>query len=798
VPLITHPTRFSSSTATLIDNILCKTTHPDFIHTSGILTNKISDHQACFALINTQFKPERIRHITIKRRPPNFIELIKQDLQQLNLPSLLSNNLFTDPNPNYNILSNILTATINKHTQHKTVKFKKHKHPKTPWITQEIIRSIKFRDNLHLQWKKAPPNSQQKEALKINISTYTKIIKKNIRAAKAEYYSRTFNQYQNDPKKTWQTINKLLNREKSQNSTIDQLNISGNKIENNETITNALNDFFIKTGENLAANISSQETHHQYLHQPIPPAFNFEPVSESTIENIIQNFGNKTSSTSDELNTIILKALKNELLQPLTWIANQIINTSIFPDKLKTAKVIPIHKKDDPQECNNYRPISILPAISKVYEKLLLQQLNHYFESNNLHFQSQYGFRKHRSTEHATIELTDKILTAMDHNETPLSIFLDLSKAFDTLNHNILLHKLKHYGLTEKSLQLCKNYLTNRQQYVQLNETSSQMQTITTGVPQGSILGPYLFLIYVNDFHNCSNEFSMIHYADDTTLTTTISTSQSTDHINSQLKNIYNWLKANKLVLNINKTKYMIFHTPQRKITPPKLHINNFPIQRVQDFNFLGITINQHMTWKTHIQKISTKIAKTNGVLNKLKNHVPNYILLKIYHSLILPHLNYGILVWGHNTNQIIPLQKRAIRIITNSNYNAHTDPLFKKLNLLKINDIRKTFELKFYYRFCNRQLPEYFLQSFIQTNHQIHHLNTRHSNRLTIPTHSHQLFQTGLKYTLTNTVNNTPQYLISLISTHSIQAFSNRTKKHLIEQYSNACTIQNCRICSP
>ena len=716
------------------------------------------------------------------------------------MSTILSNDPNADPHSNYTILSNTITKLIDKYTTTKRVKLNKHKHKKTPWITNDIIQSIKQRDKLHLKWKRSQPNTPEKQNLKINISTYTKIIKKNIRKAKTDYYARTFQQHQNDPKKTWEKINEFLNRKPIKDSTIEHLNISGTQMTDPQSITDSLNSYFINIGQKLASTISTpQNAYKQYLPHMNTPAFNFHTITEHDTIKLIDSLSSKYSSTSDKINTLLLKSLKHELSLPICIITNQIITTAIFPTALKTAKVIPIFKKDNPHECNNYRPISILPAISKIIEKALLQQLHIHFLNNNLFFNSQYGFRKNRSTEQAALELSDRILAHMDNNKTPISIFLDLSKAFDTLNHTILLQKLKYYGITGKSLDLCQNYLSNRQQYTQYNNTSSKLQSITTGVPQGSIFGPFLFLIYVNDFHNCTQEFSMIHYADDTTLSTTLDSPNSTNNsLNDSLKQIHHWLNANKLILNISKTKYMIFHTPQKHIAPPLLHINNTAITRVDNFDFLGITFNEHMNWKSHHKKISLKIGKTIGILNKIKHIFPNCILLKLYQSLILPQLNYGILLWANNANSIATLQKRALRSITNSKYNAHTDPLFKKLRLLKLYDIRKFFELKFFFKLQNGNLPEYFLlNNFTVTHGQIHHQNTRNQSNLALPTHRHHFFKSSLKYTLINTVNNLPPDLKLLIHTHSLQAFSSRIKQHFINRYDPNCNIPNCYICS-
>ena len=216
--------------------------------------------------------------------------------------------------------------------------------------------------------------------------------------------------------------------------------------------------------------------------------------------------------------TKLLQQIKEPIIESLTITINQSLSTGIFPEKLKVAKVIPIFKKDDPLLIENYRPISILPSISKIFEKVICNQLNDYFDVNKLFHSSQYGFRKQHSTELATMELVDRATQKMDRGEIPFGIFLDLSKAFDTLNHSILLDKFNYYGIKKCSLQLIKNYLANRSQYVEHNGIKSDYSPISTGVPQGSILGPLLFIIYLNDIPLCSKIFKFIICADDTTL----------------------------------------------------------------------------------------------------------------------------------------------------------------------------------------------------------------------------------------------------------------------------------------
>ena len=315
-------------------------------------------------------------------------------------------------------------------------------------------------------------------------------------------------------------INQLLCKKGKKTSILDFFKIDGNIITSEKSIANNINNFFVNIGSKLEReiNVPSDKKFSHFLSDKRHENFNFTAVDENDIRKIPDKLDNKKSCGIDGISNIIMKSIINILIKPITIIINQMLETGVFPDKLKVAKVIPLFKKGDPTRLTNYRPISLLPSLSKIFETVIYQQLYAYFENSNLFFKGQYGFRKGHSTEMASLELVDRILSFMDNGDTPIGIFLDLSKAFDTLNHNILLHKLKHYRLSKNSTGLIKNYRENRTQYVNFNNVNSDHQTISTGVPQGSILGPLLFLIYVNDLHNSSKLFQFILFADDTTL----------------------------------------------------------------------------------------------------------------------------------------------------------------------------------------------------------------------------------------------------------------------------------------
>ena len=345
----------------------------------------------------------------------------------------------------------------------------------------------------------------------------------------------------------------------------------------------------------------------------------------------------------------------------------------------------------------------------------------------------QFGFRSQHSTYMAILEFIDKISNAVENNETTIGIFLDLSKAFDTIDHNILVHKLENYGFRGNVLEWFKDYLMNRKQYVYYNSCKSNYESITCGVPQGSILGPLLFILYVNDILNTSTILEFVLFADDTTITYSHNNIVSKiDLINNELREVNNWFRANKLSVNSSKTNYMVLGTKQntsRVLKNVEKHI--ILDNSILETKFLGVTIDENLTWKTHIDNISKNISKGIGVINHIKHFVPNEVLYSLYCTLVLPYINYGVLAWGNTSKshleKVFKLQKKALRIISNSPYLCHSAPIFKNYNVLNVYDTYNLELSTFMYKHFYDQLPKAFNNYFIRqpTDHRYHTRNT-------------------------------------------------------------------------
>jgi hypothetical protein len=449
----------------------------------------------------------------------------------------------------------------------------------------------------------------------------------------------------------------------------------------------------------------------------------------------------------DKLKSNIIKMVSNEVAYPLSIIFNNSLTSGVVPDDMKVAKVIPIYKKDSPESFGNYRPVSVLPCLSKILERIVYNRSYDFLCKNDILYDKQYGFRTNHSTYMAVLDFVNGISKAFDESMYTIGIFMDLSKAFDTIDHNILLNKLYHYGFRGVSYDWFCNYLTNRKQYVLYDSVKSPVNDIRCGVPQGSILGPLLFIIYMNDICNTSSLLNTILFADDTT----VFYSHKDMHIlcttlNDELKEVCNWFKANKLSLNAKKTNLMFLGTrfkTKNIDSKNEIYLDGCKLTRVHEAKFLGITIDENLTWKRHVNDVCNKCSRNIGVLNKLKYFLPKKSLYQLYCSLVLPYINYGILIWGNANkvyvNKVFRLQKRALRIVSNSHYLCPSKPLFEKYNVLNAFDMYKKEMAIFMYKYTNGLLPCSF--DGILINHKENHsYNTRNRNDFQLP------IQKGLK----------------------------------------------------
>jgi hypothetical protein len=410
------------------------------------------------------------------------------------------------------------------------------------------------------------------------------------------------------------------------------------------------------------------------------------------LEKIIKSLKSKNSYGYEEISNKIMKLSASFIISPLTYICNEILKTGIFPDRLKYAIVRPIYKKDDKHETSNYRPISLLTSFSKIIEKLIYNRLLLHLDKNNMLAKEQFGFRPHASTEQASYTMINGILTELNDNQMVGGMFCDLQKAFDYVNHEILMDKLEFYGIQGKFKTLIKSYLTERFQKVTLGNTienskSSKWKQIRNGVPQGSILGPLLFLIYINDLPSTTEkDIKMILYADDTSILITGANKRDfNENCKKAFQDINSWFINNRLTLNFNKTQFLEFRTN---------HYSNDIIQSAYDIKgitnatearFLGLTLDNTLSWKKHIEQVVSKMCSTCYALLNIKSVVKQDTLKMIYFAHIHSLLSYGIILWGNSSyaKKVFIIQKKSMRIITNSKPRDSCRPLFKKLKIM-------------------------------------------------------------------------------------------------------------------
>ena len=709
LPIITIPTRFSERNATLIDQIYSNKKEVNF--NAGVILTDLSDHLSCFYMnaksgVKASQINEKSRHLTKKN-----IDKFSRSLSQTNWSEITRD---LNPDSAFTKFEKKFHDEFVECFPLEDKKKSKSKIPKEPWMTADILKLRKQKDKLFKARIKNPSEENISRAKCLN-SAY----KKRIRDAKKDFYKAKFNEYSTDVKKTWGLINQVINRTKHKQSLPGLFVDEYKSYDNMQNIVNAMNEFFVNVGPNLAQKIpDSGVSFESYLGEPTNHNFIFANVSRESLKKIIQSMKPKRSCGEDGISMFLIKQIHEHILDPLVHLFNLSFKTGFIPRTFKTAKIIPIFKSGERNLFNNYRPISILPAFSKLLEKLAGVQMMDYLEKYNLLHCHQYGFRRKHNTAQPVLNLLNNIYECLNEDKFNICIFIDLKKAFDTIDPLIQLKKLEHYGFRNTAQKWFHSYLTGRQQYVFANGNKSNKANISHGIPQGSVIGPILFLIYINDLPNVTSFFTNL-FADDTTFS---KSSQDYENLvnecNTELGKAQKWFNSNKLSLNVSKTKFMVFRNSKNKpnFESFKIKIGEEEVERIgndcntKTFKFVGIVLDENLSFNDHINHISHKVSSSIYALRQAKNFLPTKTLKTVYTSLVQPHIEFGLLIWGgvksKSMSNLIKLQKNAIRIVSKAKYNAHTTPLFGKLEILKLDDLYTFKTSEFVHKWISKKLP--------------------------------------------------------------------------------------------
>ena len=487
--------------------------------------------------------------------------------------------------------------------------------------------------------------------------------------------------------KIWETFNEITGKQPNKIK-ISEINDNGTILTEDIDIAQHFNSFFSKIGQKISDSISKTETDPLSLIKTDPntPTLNFDEITPTHVNDILKQICPKKSVDIDGISNFLLKQLKDQISTPLAHIFNISLKKGVYPEKFKISRVIPIYKSGDHLLADNYRPISLISSIAKILDKIVAIKFTNHLEINKLLYPFQFGFQKKASTELNLLHMTNFIGSALNDNKYCIGIFLDLKKAFDVVSHKILLKKLKHFGITGTTWEWFKSYLSKRAQKVEINGQLSKLADITISVLQGSILGPILFLCFINDLPNISKLFLLL-FADDTgCLAADSNLPNLIKFCNEELQKIANWMVANKLAINVNKCKFIIFHNRGKNIDLGDLtvHINMneigkdpdpekiIPLGRInsQDpnpenhtYKYLGILLDENFSLNSHFEYISKKLSKGLFCLNRAKNILPSKSLRSLYFAVFHPHLLYCSLILGCTSNKnilkILTLQKK-------------------------------------------------------------------------------------------------------------------------------------------
>lgn len=722
--LISKPTRIAQTTSTLLDHIYSNT--PDNVCQSGVLSYGLSDHD--------------ITYLVLKRNLPNkkkttFSFRSMKNFDRVRLDELLKNADWEkfyasdDPNTTWSILLNIYIECINIVAPVITMSNVKEKED---WVTPELLCLIRNRDNEKELADKLNSESHRKEFKKLR-----KEVKTTVHRAKRNYVKMRIEDLDPNSRNYWAELKKIAPMGKKKGASVDPDMIAltdenGDEISEGNT-ANYINEYFVSIGPKLSEQITFPNDLYIdtcKLKSSLGIMYNWEAVTENEIERLIKDLDLHKGSNVPEINSKLLKVCLTYTTAEITYLFNQICITGIFPDKWKEATIVPIHKGDSKKKVENYRPISLLNIGGKLMEKVLHGRLLCFLNAKSFFTDSQGGFRPGLGTN----ETVSRVLeyNHLDDNSSVLTVFYDLKKAFDTIDHNILLAKLEGCGIDGISLKLLKNYLMHRYQRCRANGSNSDKLPLQCGVPQGSTLGPLFFIIYVNDMVDCVEGVEVSLYADDTAFYLGGKDAAALNHdMSLAVAKFHDWCQMNRLTLNLTKSKIMLFsHLKGQRhknfMDNVDIRIMETKLDIVQSYKYLGIQLDSGLKFINHIAKVKQQIYYRLHILRQVRWILGFDDSLLLYKTSILCFFDQGDIFYNaatrHELAAMQTIQNKCLRVIFGSKKKwPGTELAHKNCNLLKIKDRRNISLVKYAH-----------IKSFNTNNLQSHNTRQlRSSNRL-------------------------------------------------------------------